>query len=160
MKSSFLNSILAGILSASALGAVIVAAAHAVPPGLRAEGACYELDAKTKDIVINNQSELPEIRKQGAINLPGLGPGSKIWVKKGAKLQFRGNANFRIASGAHLVLEPNAQVILKPGAIGVELENTCIVAANQIVIVDAGKVLGSEGGAPAIFARASSAPSK
>lgn len=127
----------------------------AAPPAafLRSVEATYELDAKTKDIVINNNSEIAELRKRGAINLPGLGPGSKIWLKKGSKLEFRGNAAFRIASGAHLVLEPNARIILKAGAVGVELENTCVVAANQIVIVDAGKVLGTEGGGPAIFSK-------
>lgn len=127
----------------------------AAPPAvfLRSVDATYELDAKTKDIVINNNSEIAELRKRGAINLPGLGPGSKIWLKKGSKLEFRGNAGFRIASGAHLVLEPNARIILKAGAVGVELANTCVVAANQIVIVDSGKVLGTEGGGPAIFSK-------
>ncbi len=127
----------------------------AAPPAvfLRSVDATYELDAKTKDIVINNNSEIAELRKRGAINLPGLGPGSKIWLKKGAKLEFRGNAAFRIASGAHLVLEPNARIILKAGAVGVELANTCVVAANQIVIVDSGKVLGTEGGGPAIYSK-------
>lgn len=131
------------------------AGALSAPPAtfLRSVEASYELDAKAKDIVINNNSEIAELSKRGAINLPGLGPGSKIWLKKGSKLEFRGNAAFRIASGAHLVLEPNARVVLKAGATGVELENTCVVAANQIVIIDAGKVLRSEGGGPAIYSR-------
>ncbi|MBY0550786.1 MAG: hypothetical protein K2W95_26135 [Candidatus Obscuribacterales bacterium] len=150
---------LPGIAAIAASLSLVVSSAPgdalAAPPAafLRSVEATYELDAKTKDIVINNNSEIAELRKRGAINLPGLGPGSKIWLKKGSKLEFRGNAAFRIASGAHLVLEPNARVILKAGAAGVELVNTCVVAANQIVIVDAGKVLGSEGGVPAIFSK-------
>ena len=137
----------------SALGSLALSLpALAEPSLLRSEAATYEIEATSKDIVIDNKSELKEAKRRGAINLPGLGPGARIWLKKGSKLHFRGNANIRIASGSMLALEPNAWVILKAGAAGVELADSCLVPAGQIVIVDAGKLLGSQKNAPLIYA--------